>query len=1232
MNRGFGGAQSMGGSLEQLQETLWQITMLGDQLRLPMRDMIGGINAVVQGLAAFKAALAFAATDLKKLSPKSLGESIMQSGKALRQTGKKMGGVTEDILGSVGKSLSRFGKGLSKLTPGWGAAIYAGVGAGLLGLKEASVAYSQKVEASRKRFLEESGFLSDKLGLAMKQAYELSTQTAKNFIALDQKRAENALSLFRMKSQSVGMELEYQKKIFAIDEDRLRVAQQIEMLQTKGRHGEQRIELSLERMRRLGEAQSAAQITRPWLWADYAKDEYGNKIDKSVLREAGAANPFEPKSRTDADFRALLQIGHSIRKAIIDGFSESLKETQAVNAALLEKMKALSAAGVSDSLVKKVEDFQTRQANLKQKQTDNMFALAYDRLMTVSLTTAMEEGLVKRTPEGNFTYYDSTGNQVVTSNFDWDVIRYRYQTGLKKGKYSHITELKNEERELVGEGYYLDALAEMQGRTSLVSQERLQKTLETRKKIAEQQREKYVSHASETIGMYDSSAGSLERLRLKRSAEAAQEQILLQVQDDAVLTQRYKERFAEENAVRDAQDKAASKFGDEQRELINRIRLEAAKRELASSREYADQMRRASETMLKASLGIRESQADLARKISRFQLDVELAQSDTYGKTIWETQKAILNADADAQNAANRSAIEQKYMAIKAKDDNALDLEKTDELAKMRTRHLDEQHQTQERHLKERAELEKQLIRDQLEYRKAEIRYEYEYRAKLDEIYNKERLSKQKVLLGYATEKDVEDAFGEGTKMEDLTDDQKEKLAGIVKAKVEDYQPFVDEWTSKMGVGADKLGEKLQEESKKASSALSVKEDLGGLTNDIINQALDENRKRPAHIRNKDHDFTRNRIHELVRERLGEYYSYNEDTGLIEFDESRVPEMNKLLAANETYQDMLSRGVDYSAVSKAIKESEEASAKNIAKEIETATEEVYKSSGLADMVSKREAGAERKASLSYTQSSQEAIEEAGREEEIAKAEARFSEKAAMRESARNIERENALAQEDIAHQRAKAYGNIELDYGARRDKFLAEQSNIYNQGQITQQTLAVDTLVSAMQQGGGGYTNTMMKYGIQSEYESIKNDMAARHRAETEWLESRGNVTEYERQELKNRQESESVNLDNQKKLRDMMADRIMSDKVGQKSGLVETWERIQTAAFGHTKDPVELAIDSLKDNQSHHHDDLMSRLDQYLPAIADNTAETDRRAVTNVSNYISPNPGLASGMPYTLN
>jgi hypothetical protein len=52
--------------------------------------------------------------------------------------------------------------------------------------------------------------------------------------------------------------------------------------------------------------------------------------------------------------------------------------------------------------------------------------------------------------------------------------------------------------------------------------------------------------------------------------------------------------------------------------------------------------------------------------------------------------------------------------------------------------------------------------------------------------------------------------------------------------------------------------------------------------------------------------------------------------------------------------------------------------------------------------------------------------------------------------------------------------------------------------------------------------------------------MAARHRAETEWLESRGNVTEYERQELKNRQEQEAASLDNQKKLKDMMADRML--------------------------------------------------------------------------------------------
>ena len=116
-----------------------------------------------------------------------------------------------------------------------------------------------------------------------------------------------------------------------------------------------------------------------------------------------------------------------------------------------------------------------------------------------------------------------------------------------------------------------------------------------------------------------------------------------------------------------------------------------------------------------------------------------------------------------------------------------------------------------------------------------------------------------------------------------------------------------------------------------------------------------------------------------------------------------------------------------------------------------------------------------------------------------------------------------------------------------------------------------------------------------------------------EQLESRGNVTEFERQQLKNQQAMESADLDNNKKLKDMMADRIMNENVGQKSGMVENWERIQASAFGHMKDPVEMAIDSLKDNQLQNHDDLMSRLDQYLPAIAQNTAETDATALNQV-------------------
>jgi hypothetical protein len=681
-----------------------------------------------------------------------------------------------------------------------------------------------------------------------------------------------------------------------------------------------------------------------------------------------------------------------------------------------------------------------------------------------------------------------------------------------------------------------------------------------RQKISEQQREKYISHTAETIGMFDSSRGSVERLRRKRTDESAQEQYLLMFQHDAAKTQKIKEDFAERNAVKDARDKVAEKFGDEKRELANRIRLETAKREQEKMLAFSDSMRRSAEAIHQASLGIKESQAELSRKINRFQLDFELANLDTYGKTAWETSKAITKSDYDAQHAKNLSQINQEAVVRETMETVQLDTEKTQETENLKKQQMEERHALEKRQVKERMELEKQLIDAQLEYRKAEIRYEYEYRRQLDEAYNKARRDSQDVWVKDVSDEEVAEIFGEGKTLKNLTADQREQLAELKRAEAESAQEMsADNYKGLMakygleGEGKEQAMEGLQniiKESDKAQEALKKPLDMevldrktkkrvyADIRDKVAASGLEgeeaaemTKREREKAERNWDAELAKQAEIELGVKGL----AYSKDEGFTVSEESlkRSGEAKTTLEALNKQSDLISRLEDASNIAKQVEE-------NLQNQISEIEQSAAKTTGF-DEVKERLVGGKEQIEQQKTEQQIETEQQRSMQEDVTRStETRYKMREAEEKSARTIDKEDAMAQAELENARTQALSNMFIENRARNDRFMAEQAGIYSQGQIAQQNLRTDTLVSAMQQGGGGYTNTMIKYGIQSQYETIKNEMAARHKAETEQLESRGNVTEYERQELKNRQEQEAASLDNQKKLKDMMADRML--------------------------------------------------------------------------------------------
>ena len=180
---------------------------------------------------------------------------------------------------------------------------------------------------------------------------------------------------------------------------------------------------------------------------------------------------------------------------------------------------------------------------------------------------------------------------------------------------------------------------------------------------------------------------------------------------------------------------------------------------------------------------------------------------------------------------------------------------------------------------------------------------------------------------------------------------------------------------------------------------------------------------------------------------------------------------------------------------------------------------------------------------------------------------------------------------------------------ARADTLNADLTNML--GNRTRQKMDTDAdfaISMATAKSGVDWQKAIIKRNREEQYNTDTLAMDARHRMEKEAYEKSGNVSEEGRAQLEQRQQTEKAALDNQKKVSEAIADSmgevgslrsLVSEGTGNKSGLEETWERIQQSAFGHVADPAADAVITMDRNMQLQHANLMSLLTLQLPQIA---------------------------------
>ena len=217
---------------------------------------------------------------------------------------------------------------------------------------------------------------------------------------------------------------------------------------------------------------------------------------------------------------------------------------------------------------------------------------------------------------------------------------------------------------------------------------------------------------------------------------------------------------------------------------------------------------------------------------------------------------------------------------------------------------------------------------------------------------------------------------------------------------------------------------------------------------------------------------------------------------------------------------------------------------------------------------------------------------------------------------------------EAAREIKKSVEETRIENLKRQDQFNADIVKREADYRQTQRGASTDFAISLMQSKSGmDRLKALSKYNSDSQYNAQTAAMDERHRAEMESLMRRGNFTEEEKAQLEARQQDEKSSLEESKKyadaIRDAMGDvggirSLVTEGTGNTSGLTETWERIQQAAFGHVEDAAADAVINMDRSQALQHAALMSLLTMQLPAISQAINNLNARNTINQYNQLN--------------
>lgn len=257
--------------------------------------------------------------------------------------------------------------------------------------------------------------------------------------------------------------------------------------------------------------------------------------------------------------------------------------------------------------------------------------------------------------------------------------------------------------------------------------------------------------------------------------------------------------------------------------------------------------------------------------------------------------------------------------------------------------------------------------------------------------------------------------------------------------------------------------------------------------------------------------------------------------------------------------------------------------------------------------------------------------------------AAFQKDSAIRQSNHDVER----ARRENAKEQEKAREELRWNQAQRRDQmnadFIKTESKYATQQRQTETAATLDILRA---KDGQEWMKAVMKRNQDSMYNQQTAALEERQRMEMEAYKNSGNVTEENTARLEAKQEQERGQLDSAKQMGDAIRESmngvgglrsLVTEGTGGKSGLEDTWERIQAAAFGHVVDPTADAISQMNKAQQLNHAALMQLLAKELPAMVVNTAQMKPEAIGRMlrgvggqivnNNYHSAGGGLAPGV-----